>query len=105
MTRYPIAIRVGWFLIAILSAYLSTIGGDTGVLFGWLFLVWTAPFSILWWFYAYDIARHYMSAASAQPIGLVAVIVLAYIFWFMVVPFVWSRARGRRGAQEEPGSP
>lgn len=93
MSRARVAIRAGWVGLALLFAYASTLGGDTSILFGWVFLTWTAPFSILWWFYLYDFARQYMSAAAAQPIGLISVIVLAYLFWFVLVPYVWIRAR------------
>lgn len=92
MSRLAIAIRAGWVCFAILFGYASTLGGDTSLLFGWVFLVWTAPLSVLWWFYLYDFARQYMSASAAQPIGLISVIMLAYLFWFVLVPYVWRRA-------------
>jgi hypothetical protein len=102
MSRASVAIRAGWVGLALLFAYASTLGGDTSILFGWVFLTWTAPFSILWWFYLYDFARQYMSAAAAQPIGLISVIVLAYLFWFVLVPYLWTRAR-RTGKLATPG--
>ena len=96
MTPVAKLVRVVWTVVAILVAYGSTIGGDTSILCGWLFLVWTAPFSIVWWFYLYDVARLYMEASVAQPVGLVIVIVLAYAFWFWLVPMVWLKGKTPR---------
>ena len=96
MTPVAKLVRVVWTVDAILVAYGSTIGGDTSILCGWLFLVWTAPFSIVWWFYLYDVARLYMEASVAQPVGLVIVIVLAYAFWFWLVPMVWLKGKTPR---------
>src|SRR5687768_1511650 len=100
------AVRASWILFAVLFAYTSMRGGETGVLFGWLLLVWTAPFSILWWSHRYAVAGQYMTTAAAQIVGLVATIVLAYIFWFIVLPFIWSRARAGRSTQpHQPSKP
>jgi hypothetical protein len=86
-------VHASWFAVAVILAFASTVGGDTSILAGWAFLVWTFPFSGLWWFYFYDIARQYLSASVAQPIGSALIIVSAYVFWFVLIPMIWRRAR------------
>jgi hypothetical protein len=100
MTPLAKSIRVIWLIVAVLVAYGSTVGGDTSILCGWLFLVWAAPFSILWWFYLYDVARVYMASSVAQPIGLVLVIVLAYAFWFWLIPMIRAKASTPKGISQ-----
>jgi hypothetical protein len=100
MTRLAKSIRAIWVVVAVLFAYGSTVGGDTSILCGWLFLVWAAPFSILWWFYLYDIARIYMAANVAQPIGLALVIILTYAFWFWLIPIIRAKANERKGVPQ-----
>src|SRR5438445_12825053 len=104
MTSLAKLVRVVWSVVAILVAYGSTVGGDTSILCGWLFLVWTAPFSIVWWFYLYDVARLYMEASVAQPVGLLIVIVLAYAFWFWLVPIAWLTGKTPRSTAQYCGS-
>ena len=86
-------VHAGWIGVALLLAYASTVGGDMSILAGWVFLVWTFPFSGLWWFYFYDVARQYMSTSVAQPIGSALIIVCAYAFWFVLIPMAWRKAR------------
>src|SRR5467141_2307182 len=100
MTRLAKLVRLVWTVVAIFVAYGSTVGGDMSILCGWLFLVWTAPFSIVWWFYLYDVARLYVGASVAQPVGLVIVIVLAYAFWFWLVPMLWLKGKTPRSAAQ-----
>jgi len=98
MTRLAKAVRAAWILVALMGAYGSTVGGDTSIVCGWLFLIWTAPFSIVWWFYLYDVIRLHMEASLAQPLGLAVVVVLAYAFWFWLIPLGWVKAKTQRAA-------
>jgi hypothetical protein len=93
VSRVSRSARLIWILVAAIAAYGSTVGGDTSILCGWLLLVWTAPFSIIWWSYLYDAARLYLPVSIAQPLGLVVIIALAYAFWFWMIPTVWSKAK------------
>lgn len=106
MTLTKRFVRIGWLCIAVVLAYMPSGSGDANLLVGWAFFVWTFPFSGLWWFYIYDVARQYMSPSVAQPMGSAFVIVLAYTFWFMLIPIIWHKAihphdAGRRKTPHE----
>lgn len=75
-----------WLVIAVILGVASFAGRDTSIVAGWLFLVWTLPFGVVWWFVLYDYALKILPASIAQPIGIILVIVAAYVFWFVVVP-------------------
>lgn len=75
-----------WLAVAAVLSVASFVGGDTSILSGWLFLVWTAPFGMIWWFYLYDHVLAWLPANIAQPVGVVVVDALAFLFWFVVVP-------------------
>jgi hypothetical protein len=93
MIKARTTIRAGWLALAAIFAYASTLGGDTSIWAGWAFLVWTFPFSGIWWFYLYDSVREHASASNAQLIGLPLIIVFAYVFWFVLIPIVWRKSR------------
>lgn len=81
-----------WLVVAVLLGITSFAGGDTAIVSGWLFLLWTVPFGAIVWFYLYDYAPVWMPANVAQPLGTVVAIVLAFLFWFVFIPRVF-RAR------------
>ena len=81
-----------WLIIAIILGGASFAGRDTSIIAGWLFLVWTLPFGVIWWFLFYDYAIKIVPASIAQPIGVTLVVVIAYAFWFVLVP----RLRAKR---------
>jgi hypothetical protein len=83
-----------WVCIAVLLGYGSFTGGDTAIVTGWLFLLWTVPFGALWWFYGYDVALQFMPRNVAEVGGTIVVIIGAFIFWFVVVP--WIKYKGHR---------
>lgn len=86
-------VSVVWLLIAGFLAFAPTKPGDESLLVGLAFQMWTFPFSILWWRYVHDFAMLSMPSIGESG-GLVAVIVTAYVFWFIFVP--WLFAIGRR---------
>jgi hypothetical protein len=92
-----IAGRVVWVLVALIAAYGGYAGGDTAIVLGWLFLVWTAPFGIAWWFYVYPAALSLAPKAILELLGPALAIVLAYWFWSMLLPaaFRWAKSRSR----------
>jgi drug/metabolite transporter (DMT)-like permease len=79
-------IMVVWLTVAVILGVVSFLGGDASIVGGWLFLIWTAPFGVIWWFYLYDYTLAWMPAHIAQPIGTVAVIIIAFLFWFILIP-------------------
>lgn len=85
--------RITWCIVAAILGLASFAGGDTAIVAGWLFLVWTVPFGVIWWFYLYDVALRFVPKAIAQPLGVVAVIVVTYLFWFVIVPKLREAAR------------
>ena len=96
-------VHVVWLCVAIGLAFLPSGGIDANLLVGWAFVLWTFPFSLVWWFYLYDIARQYMSASIAQPTGSALIIVCAYAFWFILIPMIWRKANSaRNGGQRKP---
>ena len=96
-------ISLAWLVIAAVLGVASFLGGDTAILAGWLFLVWTAPFGILWWFYLYDYALAFMPTIVAQRMGTALVVVTAFLFWFICIPLInkwlneiWQRRRAKK---------
>ena len=77
-----------WVSVAVLLAVLSFAGGDASIVAGWLFLAWTIPFGVLWWFYLYDAALQWLPAQVAQLTGTVLVVGISFLFWFVLVPKV-----------------
>ncbi len=75
-----------WLAVAVILSVASFIGGDTSVLAGWLFLVWTAPFGMIWWFYIYGRVFTWLPDNIVQFCGMVVVDVLAFLFWFVLIP-------------------
>jgi hypothetical protein len=79
-------IGLAWVSIAILLRLYGINGGDAAIVGGLLFLVWTAPFGMIWQFYLYDYVLAWMPAFTAQIIGDVIVIVIGFLFWFVFIP-------------------
>jgi hypothetical protein len=84
-----------WLAVAIALEFGSTLGGDASILWGWVLLVWTAPFSIAYQFLLYDIVRGIVSRPAAQLIGALFEVGFGYVFWFVVLPRIWPRAAAR----------
>lgn len=83
-----------WLGVAILLAIGSETGGDTSIVTGLLWLVWTAPFGPIWQFWVYDSALKILPANVANFLGLVLVLLIAYTFWFHFIP--WLVRLGRK---------
>ena len=78
--------------VAIALAVGTFVGGDTSIVCGWLWLIWTIPFGAIWQFYGYDLASHLAPPHVLQYLGSALVILLCYFFWFVALPIV-RRAR------------
>jgi len=81
-------VATAWLVGAVLLGVASFAGGDLAIVAGWLFLVWTLPFGVIWWFALYDHAVALFPRAVVQPAGVAGVILIAFLFWFVVVPAV-----------------
>jgi hypothetical protein len=82
-----------WLVVAILLAVGSMAGGDTSIESGFLWLAWTAPVGLIWQFLVYGSALKVAPANVVNVAGLVIVLVLAYLFWFQLVPALFRAAR------------
>src|SRR5690348_10655783 len=89
------AMALGWLIVAVLIAIASFVGKDTAIIGGWLFLIWTIPFGVIWWFYLYQHALALGPPYWVQPIGTVAVIAISFVFWFVWIPKVHGVFRQR----------
>jgi hypothetical protein len=88
-------LRVAWLIVVALLVLGGSRGGDTGILCWWLFLVWTVPFGVIWYFKLYDLLLPLAPEPYLNYFGVAAVIVATYLFWFVALPRVsrWSRRR------------
>ena len=80
-------------LIAVALAVGSFVGGDISIICGWLWLLWTLPFGVIWQFYGYDHVTHIASLQVVQYVGSALVILVCYVFWFVALPIL--RRTGR----------
>jgi hypothetical protein len=82
-------------LIAILLAIGSVAGGDTSIVTGFLWLAWTAPIGLIWQFWLYEPTWRLLGTGVTNWLGLLLVLVGAYLFWFLLVPAVFRAAKSR----------
>ena len=84
-----------WLAVAVVLEFGSTQGGDASILWGWVLLVWTAPFSIAYQFLLYDVVSGFANRPIAQLIGAFFEVGLGYVFWFVMLPRIWPRVAAR----------
>jgi hypothetical protein len=89
-------IALTWIVVDVGLSAAVFAGGDTAVIGGWLFLIWTAPFGLFWWFYAYQYVLQWLSPETAQLIGTVLVDAIAFLFWFVAIPKMRAIKTARR---------
>ena len=56
----------------------------------------TAPIGLIWQFWLYDSALKVAAAGVVNIVGLLVVLVLAYLFWVYLVPMLFRVARRTR---------
>jgi hypothetical protein len=95
-------LAIGWVIIGIAAGAASLAGGDVSIEGFWLFLLWTYPFGMIWWFYVYDSALQVMPKEVAEPAGLIAAIALAFLFWFILLPRLFAKARRMSRSKGRP---
>jgi hypothetical protein len=85
-----------WVTIAVLLRVYGISGGDASIVGGLLFLIWTAPFGLIWQFYFSNYALLWMSAPVGQVVGDTVVIMVGFLFWFIFFPRVRSFSKSKR---------
>lgn len=75
-----------WLCVAVLLRMYGSTGGDASIVGGILFVIWTAPFGLIWQFYIYDYALMWMPASVLQIAGDAIVIIACFLFWFVFFP-------------------
>jgi hypothetical protein len=88
-------LSAAWLVIAILLAIGSVAGGDTSIVAGFLWLAWTAPIGLIWQFWLYEPLWRLLGTGVTNWLGLLLVIVGAYLFWFVLVPAMFRTAKNR----------
>jgi hypothetical protein len=84
---------LAWAIVAVVLACGSFAGGDMAILCGLAFLVWAAPFSMIWQFYIYGSALKVLPQTIIDPLGIALIIPLSYVFWFLAIPWLFSAVR------------
>lgn len=93
MSRKLVVAGSAWLVVAVSLIIGSGAGGDASILLGWLRLVWTAPFSLVYQVWIYDSAKEALGRSDALVLGAVFEVVLGFLFWFVALPIVWRRSR------------
>lgn len=76
-----------WVSVAVVFRVYASNGGDASIVGGLLFLVWTAPFGLIWQFWISD-ALSSFDASVVQTIGDVVSVAAGGLLWFFIVPRV-----------------
>lgn len=90
---------IAWLVVAIVLATGSRAGGDMSIVAGFLWLAWTAPVGMIWQFWVYDSVFRLFGTTVSNCLSLVVVLVVASVFWFVVIPRIVRAARRRRPAR------
>jgi hypothetical protein len=84
---------IAWLVIGPLLIVMSMRGGDAAIV-GWLlWLIWTAPVGMFWQFVVYGHLEPILGAEPTAWIGDAIAYVGAYLFWFVLVPWLFRWAR------------
>lgn len=91
-------LAIGWLVVAALLIVASTQGGDATIVSGLLWLVWTAPIGLIWQFLIYEHVLKALGTQGTNWLGVALVLVGAYLFWFLFIPWLFRAARRRSAA-------
>ena len=86
-----------WVAVAVLLRVYASNGEDASIVGGLLFLVWTAPFGLIWQFWILDTLSSF-HASVVQTIGDVFSVAAGAIFWFFIIPKVRRMQKAKRDA-------
>lgn len=92
MKKYFGPWSVAWTVVSILLTIGSFLGGDLAIVAGWGFLIWTLPFGLIWWFVIYEYIPHSYATPSVQLVGELLCVILAFVFWFVLIPWLRGAA-------------
>jgi hypothetical protein len=90
---HSILLRAIWFGVSLALFWGSMSGGDSAIVCGSAWLLWTVPFGVFWQFVAYDTVVRFMQPQTAQILGFAIVVVSFYLFWFVAFPAIGRRTR------------
>jgi hypothetical protein len=93
MTTRSRLLALIWIVVAVLLRFYGAPGGDASIVGGLLFLIWTAPFGIIWQVWIYGYALEWLGISSAQLLGDALVIAVGAGFWFWLIPALRRRLR------------
>lgn len=96
MKYLSIALPAAWLIVALLLIYYSYAGGDTAISAFLFFVFWTFPFGAIWSFNIYPLIPRSMLLNGINIIGDLVSVVLAFVFWFVLIPWVFRKARKLR---------
>jgi len=88
---------VVWVSVAVLLRVYASKGGDASIVGGLLFLVWTAPFGLIWQFCISDMLSSF-DVWVVQIVGDVVAVAAGAAFWFLFVPRVRRMQNIKRDA-------
>ncbi|MBX3652139.1 MAG: hypothetical protein KF771_12280 [Burkholderiales bacterium] len=91
--------RLLWCVAAAFLSVAQFAGGDLAILAGWGFLLLTVPVGPLWWFIAYPVFHQLSPSPLVQYVGVTVSVLLAYVFWFSVVPAALKWARRSKASE------
>jgi hypothetical protein len=89
-----------WIAIAVLIRLYASGGGDASIAGSLLFLLWTAPFGLIWQFWIYDTALALSTPVVVQVIGDVFSIAAGVALWFFILPSVRRYQRAKTANKE-----
>src|ERR1700755_2164911 len=104
MSRGRLVLALGWSIVVVVLSVAGFAKGDASIVSGLLWLLWTAPLGMIWQFYLYDSALVWMPARLATPLGIVAVDILALLFWFFAIPGLHAVLSETRARKSRPPS-
>ena len=88
-------LSIGWLIIAVLLVVMLGRSGDSTIVGGLLWLVWTAPVGLIWQFILYDHVLPILGTEATNWLGVALVFVGAYLFWFFFIPWLFRFVRRR----------
>lgn len=91
--------KIIWFVVGLLLIVYPLYDRDATVAMWFYFMLWTVPFGTIWLLYVYDLCLNDLLWPPYPWLeigGQFIALVIAYIFWFILMPRIRTWARGRR---------
>jgi hypothetical protein len=103
ISKYTLWI-ITWFIVGMMLIVYPLYDRDATVAMWFYYMLWTVPFGTIWLLYFYDL---FLNDVLWPPYpwlemgGQFIALVIAYIFWFILMPRIRSKARKAK----QPESP